>query len=200
MGFDFFRHPIVHLEKYWKPGQQMLHTIQTSGTLLNDDWCRFFKQHNFLVGLSVDGPKEMHDAYRVNKGGAGSSDQVMRGWEGAAPPRSGCQYPVHDSRRECRSPGRGVPVLPGPVTRQLHAVHPHRGADHRGFPPSCKFGVGRTVRIGATSLHAARQPGHRAVGQRRTVRPFPVGAWDVSSVLCQEFPQIFGALPAKQEF
>ena len=40
---------------------------------------RFFKQNNFLVGLSVDGPKELHDVYRVNKGGAGSFDQVMRG-------------------------------------------------------------------------------------------------------------------------
>ena len=62
-------------------GQNILHTIQTNGTLLDDEWCAFFKKHNFLVGLSVDGPKEMHDAYRVNKGGAGSFDQVMRGWE-----------------------------------------------------------------------------------------------------------------------
>ena len=55
--------------------------MQTNGILLNDEWCAFFKQHNFLIGLSVDGQKEMHDAYRVNKGGAGSFDQVMRGWE-----------------------------------------------------------------------------------------------------------------------
>jgi uncharacterized protein len=68
------------VEKYRKSGQQLLHTIQTNGTLLNDEWCAFFKQHDYLVGLSVDGPKEMHDAYRVNKGGAGSFDQVMRGW------------------------------------------------------------------------------------------------------------------------
>ena len=81
MGLDFFRRAIVHVEKYRKPGQNVLHTIQTNGTLLNDDWCRFFKQHKFLVGLSVDGPKEMHDAYRVNKGGAGTFDQVIRGWE-----------------------------------------------------------------------------------------------------------------------
>ena len=59
----------------------ILHTIQTNGTFLNDDWCVFFKENNFLVGLSVDGPKQMHDAYRVNKGGVGSFDQVMRGWE-----------------------------------------------------------------------------------------------------------------------
>ncbi len=81
MGLDFFRRAIAHVERYRKPGQNVQHTIQTNGTLLNDDWCGFFKQHNFLVGLSVDGPKEMHDAYRVNKGGAGTFDQVMRGWE-----------------------------------------------------------------------------------------------------------------------
>ena len=81
MGLDFFRRAIAHVERYRKPGQNVLHTIQTNATLLNDDWCRFFKQHNFLVGLSVDGPREMHDAYRVNKGGAGTFDQVMRGWE-----------------------------------------------------------------------------------------------------------------------
>ena len=52
MGLDFFRRAIAHVEKYRKPGQNVLHTIQ-NGTLLNDDWCRFFKQHKFLVGLSV---------------------------------------------------------------------------------------------------------------------------------------------------
>ena len=81
MGLDFFRRSIMYVEKYRKSRQRILHTIQTNGTLLNDEWCAFFKQHNFLVGLSVDGPKHMHDAYRVNKGGSGSFDQVMRGWE-----------------------------------------------------------------------------------------------------------------------
>jgi uncharacterized protein len=79
MGLDFFKRSIEYVEKYRKPGQRILHTMQTNGTLLNEEWCAFFKEHNFLIGLSVDGPKEMHDAYRVNKGGAGSFDQVMRG-------------------------------------------------------------------------------------------------------------------------
>jgi uncharacterized protein len=81
MGLDFFKRSIEYVEKYRRPGQTILHTMQTNGTLLNNQWCAFFKHHNFLIGLSVDGPKEMHDAYRVNKGGAGSFDQVMRGWE-----------------------------------------------------------------------------------------------------------------------
>lgn len=81
MGLDFFKRAVELAEKYKKPGQQILHTMQTNGTKLDDAWCAFFKKHNFLIGLSVDGPRDIHDTYRVNKGGAGSFDQVMRGWE-----------------------------------------------------------------------------------------------------------------------
>lgn len=81
MGLDFFKRSIEYVEKWKRPNQQVVYTIQTNGTKLDDDWCAFFKEHNFLVGLSVDGTKEMHDAYRVDKGGAGSFDRVMRGWE-----------------------------------------------------------------------------------------------------------------------
>src|SRR5580693_967027 len=81
MGLDFFKRSIEYVEKYRRPGQRILHTMQTNGILLDDHWCAFFKEHNFLVGLSIDGPREMHDAYRVNKGGEGSFDQVMRAWE-----------------------------------------------------------------------------------------------------------------------
>ncbi len=81
MGLDFFKLSVEYAEKYKRPGQSIEYAIQTNGTKLDDDWAAFFKQHNFLVGLSVDGPRELHDAYRVNKGGEGSFDQVMRGWE-----------------------------------------------------------------------------------------------------------------------
>jgi uncharacterized protein len=54
-------------------------TMQTNGTLLNDEWCEFLKENNFLVGLSLDGPRQFHDTYRVDKGGAGTFDRVMRG-------------------------------------------------------------------------------------------------------------------------
>jgi uncharacterized protein len=81
MGLDFFQRSIELVEKYKKPGQTIQHTIQTNGTKVDDELAAFFKQHNFLVGLSVDGPKELHDAYRVNKGGSGTYDQVMKGWQ-----------------------------------------------------------------------------------------------------------------------
>ena len=81
MGLEFFERAMVYVQHHRKPGQKVTHTIQTNGTRLDDAWCAFFKQHEVLVGLSVDGPKPMHDAYRVDKGGAGSFDNVMRGWE-----------------------------------------------------------------------------------------------------------------------
>ena len=80
LGIDFFRRSVELVEKYRRPGQRIEYTFQTNGVLLNDQWCAFLKQHNFLVGLSVDGPRHLHDTYRVNKGGEGSFDQVMRGW------------------------------------------------------------------------------------------------------------------------
>src|SRR3990172_13311089 len=81
MGLDFFKRSVELVEKYRKPGQRVTHTIQTNGTKIDDEWAAFFKQHDFLVGLSVDGPRPMHDTYRVNKGGLGSFDQVMGGLE-----------------------------------------------------------------------------------------------------------------------
>jgi uncharacterized protein len=81
MGLDFFRRMIECVAKYQKPGQKILHTLQTNGLLLDDEWCAFLKQHNFLVGLSIDGPREMHDAYRVDKRGGGTFHLVMEAWE-----------------------------------------------------------------------------------------------------------------------
>ncbi len=81
MGLDFFQRSVEYAEKHKNPGQKVLYTIQTNGTRIDRDWAAFFKQHNFLVGLSMDGPKEIHDTYRINKGGHGSFDQVMIAWE-----------------------------------------------------------------------------------------------------------------------
>jgi uncharacterized protein len=81
MGLDFFRRVVELALQYRQPGQHILHSIQTNGTRLNDEWAAFFRQHNFLVGLSVDGPQPLHDAYRVDKGGRGTFEQVMRGWQ-----------------------------------------------------------------------------------------------------------------------
>ena len=78
-GLDFYRKAMAMAEKHRRPGMTFLNTMQTNGTLLNDDWCEFFKEHNFLIGLSIDGPRKLHDFYRVDKRGRPSFDNVMRG-------------------------------------------------------------------------------------------------------------------------
>jgi len=81
MGLDFFRRSVALAARYRRPDQQVQHVIQTNGVLLDDEWAAFLKEHGFLVGLSLDGPRAMHDAYRVDRGGAGTFDRVRRGWE-----------------------------------------------------------------------------------------------------------------------
>ena len=81
MRLEFFRRAVELVEQYRRPGQAVQHTIQTNGLLLDDEWCAFFKEHKFLVGLSVDGPREIHDTYRLDRRGQGTFDLVMRGWQ-----------------------------------------------------------------------------------------------------------------------
>lgn len=79
MGIEFFEKALRFQRKYSKPGLQIVNTLQTNGTTLDDDWCHFFKEHDFLIGLSLDGPRDLHNRYRVTKGGGPSFDEVMRG-------------------------------------------------------------------------------------------------------------------------
>lgn len=71
----------VELQKKYAQGRQIANSIQTNGTLLNDEWCKFFKENNFLVGISIDGPQEFHDEYRRDKMGRPSFHRVMKGIE-----------------------------------------------------------------------------------------------------------------------
>jgi len=80
MGLDFFKRSVELVERHRRPAQRIAYTLQTNGTKIDDEWAAFFAEHKFLIGLSVDGPRHLHDAYRVDKGGQGSFDQVMAGW------------------------------------------------------------------------------------------------------------------------
>ena len=80
MGLDFFKRSVELVEEYRRPTQRVEYTIQTNGVLIDDRWAAFFKENNFLVGLSVDGPRDLHDTYRVDKRGGGSFDRVMAGY------------------------------------------------------------------------------------------------------------------------
>lgn len=78
MGVDFFRR-VVDLQARHAGGKRITNALQTNGTLLDDEWCAFLAEHRFLVGLSIDGPAELHDRYRVDKRGAPSFERVMLG-------------------------------------------------------------------------------------------------------------------------
>ena len=77
MGLEFFRKVVALQKKYAKPFQKIENDLQTNGTLINEEWCAFLKEHRWLVGLSIDGPKEIHDHYRVTKGGQPTFDKVF---------------------------------------------------------------------------------------------------------------------------
>lgn len=79
MGLDFFRRTIDLEEDHRRPGQRVLNTLQTNATLITDEWARFLRENNFLVGVSIDGPRHLHDAFRVDKGGKPTFDRVIAG-------------------------------------------------------------------------------------------------------------------------
>ena len=79
MGLDFFQRAVKLQEKHRRPGMRVMNALQTNGVLLNDEWCRFFHDHNFLIGVSLDGPHSLHDAYRRDKAGKPTFDRVMNG-------------------------------------------------------------------------------------------------------------------------
>lgn len=79
MGVPFYQRVVELQHKYSRPGMRILNTLQTNGTTLNEEWCRFFSEHQFLIGISIDGPQRMHDRYRVDKGGKPTWARVMVG-------------------------------------------------------------------------------------------------------------------------
>ena len=79
IGLEFFRLAVALQKKYRRPGMRISNTLQTNGTTLDDEWCRFFRDEGFLIGISLDGPRELHDAYRVDKGGHPTFDRVRAG-------------------------------------------------------------------------------------------------------------------------
>ncbi|MCE5301762.1 MAG: anaerobic sulfatase maturase [Planctomycetaceae bacterium] len=77
LGVEFFRKVVDMQRRHCPPNRRFLNSLQTNGLLLDDEWCRFLRENRFLVGLSIDGPRKLHDAYRVAKGGQPTFDRVF---------------------------------------------------------------------------------------------------------------------------
>ncbi|MBM3301773.1 MAG: radical SAM protein, partial [Deltaproteobacteria bacterium] len=81
LGLDYFR-KIVELQRKRKPPQrEIINGIQTNGTLIDEDWCRFLVAEGFAVGISLDGPEGIHDSHRLTRAGNPTHKQAMRGYE-----------------------------------------------------------------------------------------------------------------------
>ena len=80
LGVEFFK-LVVSLQRKYAGRKKVVNSIQTNGTLLTDEWCAFFRKNGFLVGLSIDGPRKIHNQYRVTKSGQPTFDLVMSGVE-----------------------------------------------------------------------------------------------------------------------
>ena len=81
MGLEFFRRAVRFQKKYAQPRMRIHNALQTNGTLLNEEWCQFFARNRFLIGISLDGKRAMHDKFRHYKGGTSSCERVLRSIE-----------------------------------------------------------------------------------------------------------------------
>ena len=81
MGLEFFQRVVELQARYARADQRVENDLQTNGALLTAEWCDFLKRHNFVVGLSIDGPAELHNTYRYSKGGKPTFDRVMHAVE-----------------------------------------------------------------------------------------------------------------------
>ena len=153
LGVDFFRR-VVALQKQYADGKKITNALQTNGALLDDEWCSFLAEHRFLVGVSIDGPAELHDHYRVDKRGRPTFDRVMRGLDCLKKHRTEFNTLTVVNRTNADHPaavyrflkkiGSGfiqfIPLVErraGQVSRELGldlATPPDGGADSSGIP------------------------------------------------------------------
>lgn len=75
MGLTFFAR-VVLLQNKYRGNKSISNSFQTNGVLIDDEWCSFFKRNNFLIGISIDGPEDLHDAYRLTRSGKGTHHKV----------------------------------------------------------------------------------------------------------------------------
>ena len=116
-GLDFFEKAVALQDRY-KGAKQIENSLQTNGLLVNTEWCDFFRQNNFLIGISIDGPKEIHDAYRRDRGGHPTFDRVMRAVEMMAV--GGVEYNTLSTiNNRCAGQGRRIYEFMRSISRYM---------------------------------------------------------------------------------
>ena len=165
LGLDFFRR-VVALQQPFASNKTISNSLQTNGTLLDDEWCRFLKDHGFMVGISLDGPQSIHDRYRLDRKGQGSFARTMRGLKLLQ--HHGVEYNV------MASVARETAAQP----LEVYRFFKNAGVEFIQFAPVVeRLADERTAQLGlrlappATLDRLESQPaGHRMVGSSRRIR------------------------------
>ena len=136
LGLDYFRQIVSLQSRHTPPGKSVVNGLVTNGTLLDENWCAFLAAEGFAVGLSLDGPAELHDKYRVSKGDKPTHGQVMSGFELLKRYRVPCDIlcVVHD--HNVRAP------------RQVYEFFKEIGATYVGFLPVVERWDGQPGAVG----------------------------------------------------
>ena len=162
LGIDFFRAVVELQKRHARPDLAISNALQTNGILLDDEWAAFFSQHDFLVGISIDGPQPEHDRYRVDRQAVGTHDQVVSGIETLK------RHGVHFNT---------LTVLHRENTRDPTALYDSLkalGSTHLQFIPIVEHAETPNARAGATDLGKMVQ--YRGVTvSRRSVEPLRFG-------------------------
>jgi len=105
LGIDYFRRIVALQRKHRPAGRRIVNGIQTNGTLLNEEWCRFLAAQGFQVGISMDGPKKLHDRYRITKSGKTTHKRVMQAYRLLRRYGIACDVLCVVHQRNVRQPG-----------------------------------------------------------------------------------------------
>lgn len=169
LGIDFYRKAVALCDKYAN-GKTVQHSFQTNGLLLDQHWCEFFNQHDFLVGVSIDGPAELHDTYRLNGAGKGSHDKVMQGIN---------QLQQHGVAFNTLTVVNNINAFqPKAVYRFLKSI----GAKHMQFIPLVERKTATADSNGLYLIHPDQQ-------LESSVTPWSVPSWQYGEFLKQIFDE-----------
>lgn len=163
-GIDYFRDIVALQQRLAPAGVRISNSIQTNGTLLDDEWGAFLKAHDFLVGISIDGPRPVHDRYRRDRAGRATFDAVMRGLEVLQ--RHGVDHNALTVVQR-HNGGKG---------REVYRFLKSLGIEHIQFIPIVERSAG-TGLAGAPQVD--RDPGHKVTGWSVSPRAYAKFLCDV---------------------
>ena len=180
LGIDFFRRALA-LQQRHAGGKIIRNTLQTNGTLIDDEWAAFLAQKKFLVGISLDGPREIHDRYRVDKQGRSSFDEVLRGLRVLQKHEVDCNVLVTVAREVARQPLAVYRFLKDEGVRfiQFNPVV-ERALGDVGGPGEARIGLhfAAPPRLGRTAAQAPPVPVSEATVEPEAYGDFLIAIFD----------------------